>query len=317
VGWKSAAAAITTLGVISLMAAPAQSEVLFESGPSTFGFHPTSQDFETAFDDDDSLAADDFQVPAGEVWIVERAFVDGRKPFNSEAGTTATVNASLFANQGTLPAAAPFYSRQLIADPATPYPDFDLALPDVPLLPAGSWWLGVQPRMDFAPGSDGDGATVGSYWVWGTDAVQRGGAAAWRSPGGGGAGCTEFGLATACADTPGSDVTNPDLSFRVEGTRVDGDLAVTSAQRQRKGKLALTVNAPNLGTLAITGKAMKPVAVEVSAVGPAEVVVKPTAKTKRKLKRGKKAKASLNLTMPPYFDGTGVAPATFTKKLKR
>ncbi len=315
--WWRTTPTLATIVVSLLLAPGADADVLFEQGPSNAGFHPTSQDFEASLDSNDALAGDDFLVPPGEVWQLERAFVDGRKPFNSEPGTTGTSNVSLFATAGTFPAATPFYSKQLITAPGTTYPDFDLALPEVPLLHAGTWWLGAQARLDFAPGADADPMTVGSYWVWGTDPDLSGNAAAWRNPGDGfGSGCTGFGLMAQCADGPGSDVTNPDLSFRLEGTRASGEFAVIAAKAKKKGKLALSVNAPNLGELSAEGKAMKPATVAVTALGAVDLILKPTAKTKDKLAEGKKPKAKLTLALPPYFDGTPLQ-ATFKKKLKR
>jgi hypothetical protein len=307
--------ALVAIAALLAPASPAGAEVLFEQGPSTFGFHPTSQDFEASLDEDDALAADDFRVPRGQVWQIERAFIDGRKPFDSEPGTTNSVNALLFAGNGSFPAPTPFYSRQLTSAASTAYPDFDLALPGVPLLPARTWWIGAQARLAFNPGADADPATVGSYWVWGTDADQVGNPAAWRNPGGGFGICEEFGLMSDCADRPGSDVTNPDLSFRLEGRRASGVFKVVAGKALKGGKLALTVNAPNLGRLKVSGTAVKPAGVRVTKLGNVKLGLKPTAATKRKLANGRRPKANLTLTLPPYFDGTKLK-ARFQKTLK-
>ena len=157
---------------------------------------------------------------------------------------------------------------------------------------------------------------VGSYWVWGTDADQVGNPAAWRNPGGGfGNGCEEFGLMTDCADRSGSDVTNPDLSFRLEGRRASGVFKVVAAKALKGGKLSLTVNAPNLGRLKVSGTAVKPAGITVTKLGKVRVGLKPTAAAKRKLANGRRPKANLTLTLPPYFDGTKLK-ARFQKTLK-
>ena len=71
--------------------------------------------------------------------------------------------------------------------------------------PAGTWWLGAQPRIDFDPGND--------YWFWETVPSQSGNKAAYRNPGDGfGTGCTAFALMADCAP----NVDNPDVSFRLE-----------------------------------------------------------------------------------------------------
>jgi hypothetical protein len=199
------------LAVGGVFAVPdaAGAETLFDHTPSVIGFHPTIQDFETTFDDDDSFAADDFTVPAGETWTPQRVLVDGRKPTDAGPGTTSTVNFALYATQGTLPGGPALYSMQLTADAGTPYPDFDLALPSAPALGPGTYWLEAQPVMDF-------GAEM-NYWFWGTAPDQRGNPAVYRNPGGGfNSDCMSFGLLTDCV----AGVTNPDLAFRVEGTRV-------------------------------------------------------------------------------------------------
>jgi hypothetical protein len=162
--------------------------------------------------------------------------------------------------------------------------------------------------MDFNPGA--------SYWVWGTDPELVGNAAAWRNPGDGlGTGCVEFGLMSECADTETSNVINPDLSFRLEGVRASGDFAVTESKSKHKGKLSLSVNAPNLGTLEVASKQMKPATVEVTALGEVELKLRPTRKTKGKLADDRRPKAKLTLELPPYFDGTPLE-AAFKKKLK-
>ena len=108
-GWGeirgSAVAAAATLGLLAPAApapAPAEAEVLYDHTPSVLGFHPTVQDFEGSLDADDTLVADDFRVPAGEVWIVQGAFVDGRKPGDAGPGVPSLVHTFLFGTAGTL-----------------------------------------------------------------------------------------------------------------------------------------------------------------------------------------------------------------------
>jgi hypothetical protein len=196
--------------VILMPAGVAQAEVLFDSTPSVLGVHPTVQDFETALDANDAEAADDFTVPPGQTWTLQRAFVDGRQPAPPGPATTNVVNVALFASAGTLPAATPLYSAQLTADAGTVYPDFDLVLAGAPALQPGTYWLAAQARMNFS-------SMTNNVWFWGTTPTLRGNPAAYRNPGDGfGFGCVGFGLMTSCV----ASVTNLDLSFRLEGTRV-------------------------------------------------------------------------------------------------
>jgi hypothetical protein len=290
-----------------LMAAPASAAVLYDHTPSVVGFHATVQDFEASLDANDAQVADDFRVPAGEVWIVQRAFVDGRKPGDAGPGVPEFVHAFLFGPQGSLPAASPFYSRQLDPAPGTPYPDFDLALPGVPLLPAGTWWFAAQPRMDFDAPDD-------NYWFWGTIPSKVGNGAAYRNPGDGfGSGCTSFAPMVGCV----TNVGNPDVAFRLEGIRINGRLAVTRSKALRRGRLRVTVNAPNVGTLTIRSNLMKPVTRELTKLGELTLVLKPKGGAKRKLARGLRPRAKLTLDgLDPYFDGTEVPRGTFRKRLK-
>jgi hypothetical protein len=190
--------------------AVAGAEVLYDSTPSVTGFHPTIQDFEASQNAGDADAADDFTVPPGHTWSLQRAFVDGRVPSFPGPGTTDLVNVSLYNSSGSLPSATPFYSMQLVSGGATAFPDFDLALPNVPTLGPGTYWFEAQARLDFDSPNN-------NVWFWGTVSTQRGNPAAYRNPGDGfGNGCTSFAVMNSgCVD----NVTNPDLAFRLEGTR--------------------------------------------------------------------------------------------------
>jgi hypothetical protein len=81
------------------------------------------------------------------------------------------------------------------------------------------------------------------YWFWGTVPDQLGNPAVYRNPGDGfGSGCTSFGLMTECV----ADVTNPDLAFKLDGTRVVAPTvgapapapAPTAAPKKKKCKKA-------------------------------------------------------------------------------
>jgi hypothetical protein len=217
--------ALTATATVAVLgpAAAARAEVLYDSTPSTFGIHPTVQDFEASLDESDAVAADDFTVPAGQTWTLQRAFVDGRQPPPPGPNTTDTVNVALFASAGTLAAASPIYSMQLSGVPGTVYPDFTLDLPGVQVLGPGTYWFGAQAVMDFD-------SNVANVWFWGSVATQRGNKAAYRNPGDGfGSGCTAFAVMNTCVD----NVTNPDLSFRLEGTRT---APATPKKKCKKGR---------------------------------------------------------------------------------
>ncbi len=190
------------------------------------------QDFETSLDDNDTLAADDFTVPAGQTWTLERALVDGRAL--DGVGTTNLVNVFLFNNVGTLPDATPFYSMApLTADASRPTPTSTWPFPSVPALGPGTYWFGAQARLDF--NADPNDNT----WLWSVVATQRGNKAAYRNPGNGfDTGCTTFAVMDDCV----TEVNKPDMSFRLEGTCAGCPVAPTPpapappAKKCKKGK---------------------------------------------------------------------------------
>ena len=182
----------------------AEAEVLVNQIDVTSPQSTPSQDFEPSNDQFDSLAADDFTVPAGQVWDLETALIRAN---NSGATTTSTVNVTIFANSGGLPGATVF-SGQVVAPG---YPDFTLPLTAVPSLPAGIYWLGVQAVLN------GGGPADPQQWFWAeSDNPQVGNPAVFRNPGGGFApSCPTFAVRSTClAGHPA-----PDQSFSLSGTR--------------------------------------------------------------------------------------------------
>ena len=82
--------------------APAHAAVLHDQFAPTGLDNVSSQNFEPALNAYDSLGADDFVVPTGKVWRIDRVEVSGA---NSGASQPATANLFLFADGGTLPGA--------------------------------------------------------------------------------------------------------------------------------------------------------------------------------------------------------------------
>jgi hypothetical protein len=163
-----------------------------------------SQNFEPANDGFDSQLADDFVVPAGPAWTIQRVNVSGA--YFSGSGLAASVNVSFYFNSGTLPGAAVpggIYTNLPMTDTAG---NFSIALPTNLVLTAGTYWVSVQANMDF---------TLGGEWGWVDRTVQSNSPAAWQNPGGGfGFGCLTWG---ARAATCGVDSTAPDQIFQIVG----------------------------------------------------------------------------------------------------
>ena len=142
-----------------------------------------SQDFEPSMDAADSEAADDFVVTAGLVWTVDGIDLDGE----------------YFSRDGEIPVPTGFNVRFWANDPATnlpstqvagserlnqPYTSLGTSPGDVQVtlsppvsLPAGTWWVSAQARLDY-----GSPANT-RQWFWHNRTVQSYQGAAWRNPG--------------------------------------------------------------------------------------------------------------------------------------
>ena len=163
-----------------------------------------SQHFEAGLDTFDSQVADDFVVPLGQTWTVERVNVTGL--YFSGPGPAASVNVTFYLNSGALPGAAlpgGTYTNLPMTDTAG---NFGIPLPSNLVLTSGTYWVSVQANMDFSPGGE---------WGWVDRTVQSNSAAAWQNPGGGfGFGCLTWG---ARGVTCGIDPTTPDQIFQIVG----------------------------------------------------------------------------------------------------
>ena len=159
-----------------------------------------SQDFETARDIYDTLAADDFVVPASG-WSITSVEVDGQY---SEQGPAASFHVYFYADNSGQPGAL------LAARLAQPYTgsagDAAISLTTPVVLPAGTYWISVQARQDEIPNG---------WWFWGNRTLLTNNSAVWKNSGNGwGTGCTDWGDKLACL--PG--LRGPDQRFRLNGS---------------------------------------------------------------------------------------------------
>ena len=262
----------------------------------------SSHNFEPGLDNFDSLGADDFVVPAGEVWRIDLMEVSGQRTGNTTEAATA--NLSLFGDAGTLPGTEILTRSNLARGTGPAYPDLVLPLSDMPVLPPGRYWIGVQANLNFMPGANN--------WFWSDHAPALGQAAAWRQPGNGfGDGCTSFITRSACASYPGSGG-EPDQAFRLSGDTASSSLDLLTAKVKRRGKVKLTVNAPNVGELVVAGKKLKTARAQVTEIGTATLVTKAKRAVREKLEDGKRVKVKVVLTLPPLQGQTLKA----TEKIK-
>jgi hypothetical protein len=176
--------------------------LLYDQTDSLAASGTNSQNFEAAFDSFDDFLADDFVVPAGQIWTINQVNVNGLY-FNG-SGPANSVNVSFYPDSSTLPGSAEYTANNLtVTDTAG---NFTINLPAAAVLNAGTHWVSVQANMDFG---------VGGEWAWTDRTVTSNSGAAWENPGGGfGAGCTpSWGRKTTCVPT-----TAPDQGFQLLGT---------------------------------------------------------------------------------------------------
>jgi uncharacterized repeat protein (TIGR02543 family) len=185
----------TSAGLLSM-------EVLYDQTGNT-----TSSGVLAIYDLDDPAdwavqAADDFVVPAGETWFVESIFAGGF--YAAYVNPPQGVNVFIYADNGGLPGDE-LYAYPELSPTADVAGDLTLDLPTAATLTEGTYWVSVQPRMDYF----GDGR-----WLWLTESAQRNSEFAWRNPGNGyGSGCVDWGSGSDCG------FANPDLTFRILGER--------------------------------------------------------------------------------------------------
>jgi hypothetical protein len=167
--------------------------------------HTDSQDFEPANDALDNQAADDFVVPAGQIWSITGVDVDGEY---DASGPADSVHVYFYSNDGNLPGAL------LASRTSNPYTngagagDLVITLSSPVVLAAGTYWLSVQARQDLAPTG---------RWFWHNRTVQSNQGAAWQNPGGGyGPICTNWTRRDICPSFVGDP--NRDQVFRLRGT---------------------------------------------------------------------------------------------------
>lgn len=163
-----------------------------------------SQQYEIPHTAFDSMAADDFEVPLIEApWLIDGVYVNGS--YLPSSGPTPFMNVEFLSDSAGLPGPAICSYTGLVAgidfDESNSDGDFSVRLPTTCSLPAGTYWVMVQPDMDYFP--------LGR-WFWKVRSVQSGSAYAWKNPGDAvfGNGCTNWTTASSCIDG-----TLPDLLF--------------------------------------------------------------------------------------------------------
>ena len=147
------------------------STTLYDQNSNDAGAGVVSQNFETEFDAYDSQAADDFVVPAGQVWVVSEVDVTG--VYFSGSGPAVSENVFFYKDKRGLP------DREIGSCIGIVGKDTfgSFAISCKKRLRAGHYWVSVQVNMDFS---------AGGQWGWDASTVAHGKFPdQWQNPGGG------------------------------------------------------------------------------------------------------------------------------------
>lgn len=156
-------------------------------------------------------AADDFTVPPGEAWTVDRVIANG---FYVGLGNPATSVRVFFYEDDNGQPGDELVSFMDLAPSNDDAGVLTFDLPQTVDLGSGTYWLSVQPEMDFF--ADG-------RWFWFQNSEQAGNEAHWRNPEDSyGTGCTDWDTFSNCG------FVNPDSSFQLFGEASDACVPVNS-----------------------------------------------------------------------------------------
>lgn len=190
-----ASAALLTLTMGSAAVAGAAQVPLHDQLDNDAGKAVVSQNYESAFDDFDNAAADNFTVPAGAAWKVGTVSVSGR--YYSGNGPARSMRVTFYRDKDGKPGA-------VVAD----YPEvtggddglgsFKLKLPTPAKLKPGSYWVSVQANMDMF---------AGGQWAWQQRSLVNGTPAKWQNPGNGSmSNCVRFRGLDTCLNVGKTDL---------------------------------------------------------------------------------------------------------------
>jgi hypothetical protein len=233
---KALTGLIAATATLAAMPAIARAEVLFDqtADAATPNAEPGDPNFSPSNDfggGNEDRTADDFTVPAGETWVIDRISVTGAyeaEPMPRSAGSASPrrapapqVSVFIYPDAGGQPAPA-LHAEAGVG--ASGGPNYAVALTGAPELAPGTYWVTVQQ----------DGAGPAGFWSWGTSTTLSGNPAQWFS-------AADAECAGSSTWLPRLDCwpgTNPDQAFRLEGTRTveDSDPPETTITKQPKDK---------------------------------------------------------------------------------
>lgn len=209
--------------------------VLFDQSANQTANGFVSQDFTDAGgtnDGLDSMAADDFEVPAGKVWMIDGIDVAGF--FGAGApGPVDTADIAFYSDAGSLPGAV-LCSYDDVVPAAQAGGSLTLALPAPCEVAEGRAWVSVQSALPLAPNGQ---------WFWFEVSIQRFAGFAWRNPNNGFAtGCVDYTPAGSCG------AADPDLAFVLRGNEAE---AASELPVPTLGAVSMTLLALALALLGV------------------------------------------------------------------
>lgn len=198
------ASLVTAAGGNAAPQGGSNSEVILY-GTSVDSSHALYSTDEPSRDMYDSQAADDVRVPGGRTWRITRIAASGffenptmgpllEHHYRKVLGEP-PVDVTVYADARSLPGAEIARFEDLSPLPGQ-FGYIEVTLPQPLALRAGTYWISIQPNMDWFPNG-------GWYWYSGVK-FDRSASAVWRNPGDGFAtGCVSWTPKFSCFSAPG------------------------------------------------------------------------------------------------------------------
>ena len=217
---------------IILPSSPASPNVILYDQYDHPGATPyNSQNFEASLDAYDDFLADDFVVPAGQLWNLNLVEVQGA--YYNGIGIADSMNVFIYTQAVTLPGTL-LESRTIVS---YTHGNSNFAIPISPtiVLKPGKYWMSVQANQNF---------NTAGQWGWTGRTITANYPAGWQNPGDGFQyTCTTWSLRTSCF----GDTTAPDQVFRLSGT-ITFPPCGNPAQWVMRTNLPVPVYGPNVAS---------------------------------------------------------------------
>jgi hypothetical protein len=161
---------------------------------------------------DSDQAADDFTVPAGQIWQLTSVQTPG-----PQGGSTHDYRITLYGDGGSRPGAQLFQGQATVPPTSATY---TFPLGGAPQLQPGHYWLSIQlMRLEVV-------------WSWWNRTVQSGSPAVWQSTSGDN-GCFTWTPRTVCVDDTAS---SPDQAFSLQGSATSLPTSTPPRKKCKKHK---------------------------------------------------------------------------------